>query len=44
MAEVFGNEVTGEVGGEGLVDALECFLGMHEGFVVAEVGHDGGVG
>lgn len=44
LAEVFGDEVTWEVVGEGLVDALKGFLCFHEGFVVAEVGDDGGVG
>ena len=43
LAEVFGNEVAGDVVGYGMTDAGNGFEGVMEGFVMTEVGDDGGV-
>ena len=43
LAEVFGNEVTRDVVGYGMTDTGNGFEGMMEGFVMTEVGDDGGV-
>ena len=43
LAEVFGNKVTGDVVGYGMTDTGNGFKGMVEGFVMTEVGDDGGV-
>ena len=39
-AEVFDDEVGGELCGETVIDADEGIVGTHEGFVVAGVGDD----
>ena len=38
LAEVFGNEVTGDVVGYGMTDTGNGFKGVVEGFVMTEVG------
>ena len=43
LAEIFGNKVTGDVVGYGMTDTGNGFKGMVEGFVMTEVGDDGGV-
>ena len=43
LAEVFGNKVPWNVVGYGMTDTGNGFEGMMEGFVMTEVGDDGGV-
>ena len=43
LAEVFGNEVAGDVVGYGMTDTGNGFEGVMEGFVMTDVSDDGGV-
>ena len=43
LAEVFGNEVAGDVISYGMTYTGNGFEGVMEGFVMTEVGYDGGV-